>query len=303
MDYLTVNEIASLWGISPRSVRNYCLQGRVSGAQRIGKSWLIPRDAIKPQRKRQGEPSSLDTKEFNANTLLNRLQLEQRDKVSGGLYHKVQIELTYNSNHMEGSRLSHEQTRSIFETKTLLVQDDSVRTDDIVETLNHFKAVDYAIEHAEVFLTEGFIKHLHLLLKQSTSDAAKSWFAVGAYKQLPNIVGGHDTTSPEDVPRAMRNLLSWYSATQGTFEDLLEFHVRFERIHPFQDGNGRVGRLILFKECLAKGIVPFIISDDVKAFYLRGLDQWGKQNGYLTDTCLAMQDDFKSWLDYFRIEY
>lgn len=228
-------------------------------------------------------------------------QMEMRMK--GGIYHKTQIDLTYNSNHIEGSRLSHEQTRYIFETNTIGVTQEAVNVNDIVETVNHFRCIDLVIEHATDALSIDFIKELHKVLKTGTSDSRKDWFAVGDYKRLPNEVGGEETCPPEQVAERMEEMLADYLNSKRQFEDILNLHVHFERIHPFQDGNGRVGRLIMFKECLCSGIVPFIITDELKMFYYRGLSEWGHVNGYLTDTCLTAQDQYKTSLDYFRIKY
>ena len=228
-------------------------------------------------------------------------QMEMRMK--GGIYHKTQIDLTYNSNHIEGSRLSHEQTRYIFETNTIGVTQEAVNVNDIVETVNHFRCIDLIIEHATDELSIDFIKELHKVLKTGTSDSRKDWFAVGDYKRLPNEVGGEETCPPEQVAERMEEMLADYLNSKRQFEDILDLHVRFERIHPFQDGNGRVGRLITFKECLCSGIVPFIITDELKLLYYRGLSEWGHVNGYLTDTCLTAQDQYKTSLDYFRIKY
>lgn len=228
-------------------------------------------------------------------------QMEMRMK--GGIYHKTQIDLTYNSNHIEGSRLSHEQTRYIFETNTIGVTQEAVNVNDIVETVNHFRCIDLIIEHATDELSIDFIKELHKELKTGTSDSRKDWFAVGDYKRLPNEIGGEETCPPEQVAERMEEMLADYQNSKRQFEDILDLHVRFERIHPFQDGNGRVGRLIMFKECLCSGIVPFIITDELKMFYYRGLSEWGHVNGYLTDTCLTAQDQYKTSLDYFRIKY
>lgn len=294
MEYLSVAEIAKLWAASERSVRNYCAQGRVEGAMLIGKTWHIPANAVKPKR-------SNTSKETN--TLLKRLLEEKSAGVSGGIYHKLQIELTYNSNHIEGSRLSKDQTRFIFETATVGIEGESVRIDDIVETVNHFRCIDYCIDNAKKPLSESFIKELHRLLKTSTSDSSLDWFAVGNYKKLPNEVGGQATTNPEDVAAAMATLLTSYKPRERhTLDEIIDFHVKLERIHPFQDGNGRVGRLIMLKECLANNIVPFVISDNMKSFYYRDLAQWSTEKGYLTDTCLAAQDQFKTWLEYYRID-
>ncbi len=294
MNYLSVKEIAALWGVSERSVRNYCAAGRVSGAFLTGKTWNIPSDAQKPERSNKAEDVP--------RTLLDILKEEKRSQTHGGIYHKVQIELTYNSNHIEGSRLTHDQTRYIFETNTVGITDEILRVDDIIEAANHFRCIDEIIENASAALSEKFIKRLHLILKTGTSDEKKAWFAVGDYKKLPNEVGGRETALPEEVAGQMKNLLAVYNGKENiTLEDVIEFHVQFERIHPFQDGNGRVGRLIMFKECLKHGIVPFIIEDRIKMFYYRGLKEWDREKGYLRDTCLSAQDTFQRYLDYFRI--
>ena len=296
MNYISVIEAAKKWNISERSVRNYCAEGRVSGAVLVAKIWMIPEGAEKPIRKIRSDAAP--------ETLLDILQREKNTSLPGGIYHKVQIELTYNSNHIEGSRLTHDQTRYIFETNTIGVTNDNVNVDDIVETSNHFRCIDLVIENATNILTEGFIKELHRVLKNGTSDSRQSWFAVGDYKKLPNEVGGRDTTLPDDVSAEMKSLMASYNAEkEKTLDEILDFHYRFERIHPFQDGNGRVGRLILFKECLRNNIVPFIIDEELKMFYYRGLSEWSRERGYLTDTCLAAQDKFKRYLDYFKIQY
>lgn len=294
--YLSVAETAKKWNISERSVRNYCAQGRVPGAFLTGKVWNIPESAEKPERvhKQTAAPASL----------LDILQEQKASKCPGGIYHKTQIDLTYNSNHLEGSQLTHEQTRFIFETNTIGVQNEVLNVDDVIETVNHFRCVDFIIDHAKEMLTEKFIKELHLTLKSGTSDSRKDWFAVGEYKKLPNEVGGMATTLPENVSAEMKALLASYAAkAEKSLTDILDFHVRFERIHPFQDGNGRVGRLIMFKECLKYGIVPFIIEERLKLFYYRGLKEWDSEKGYLTDSCLAAQDTYKRYLEYFRITY
>lgn len=296
MEYISVAQAAKKWNLSERSVRNYCNQGRIEGAFLVGKTWSIPVDVEKPDRKR-----TITQKE---SSLLDILKKEKESKMPGGLYHKVQIELTYNSNHMEGSRLTHDQTRYIYETNTIGICDESVKIDDIVETVNHFRCIDYIIANANKKITENMIKQLHHMLKSSTSDSKKDWFAVGDYKKLPNEVGGLETTKPQDVSKEMKRLLTNYASKEKLlFDDLLDFHYQFERIHPFQDGNGRVGRLILFKECLRCGIVPFIIEDDLKIYYYRGLKEWSQERGFLRDTCLTAQDRFKKYLDYFEITY
>lgn len=236
--------------------------------------------------------------------LLDILQEEKSSGYAGGIYHKTQIELTYNSNHIEGSSLTYEQTRYIFETNTIDVENGSLNVDDVIETANHFRIVSLIIDNAKSTLTQEFIKKLHLLLKNGTSDSRKDWFAVGDYKKLPNEVGGMNTTLPEEVPEKMKELLDEYNAKEEkSLDDVLDFHVKFEKIHPFQDGNGLVGRLIMFKECLKYNIVPFIIEDDLKMFYYRGLAEWETEKGYLRDTCLTAQGRYKAYLDYFRIGY
>lgn len=293
MRYFSAIEMAKIWAISVRSVRNYCTQGRVDGAFLAGKTWQIPEDAKKPER--------LNKKKI---TLLDILKEQKVSKYSGGIYHKTQINLTYNSNHIEGSCLSHDQTRYIFETNTIGLENEVLNVDDILETANHFRCIDMIIDHAKDVLSEKFIKELHFVLKNGTSDSRKEWFMVGDYKKIPNEVGGMNTTLPEEVAQRMKELLKEYNdKKEKSFEDILDFHVRFERIHPFQDGNGRVGRLILFKECLKYNIVPFIIDDHLKMFYYRGLKEWDYEKGYLIDTCLSAQDKYKADLDYFRIAY
>lgn len=296
MGYLSVSEIAKKWHLSERAVRNYCAQGRVSGAFLTGKTWNIPEDAQKP--------SHVRAQAAAPTTLLSVLQREKQSRLPGGIYHRVQIDLTYNSNHIEGSRLSREQTRFIFETNTIGIEKQAVNVDDVVETANHFRCIDMVIDDANRALSQAMMKRLHEILKSGTSDSRQDWFAVGEYKKLPNEVGGQETAAPEDVENRMRALLNAYNAkTRKTLRDLLDFHVQFESIHPFQDGNGRVGRLILFKECLKNDIVPFIITDDLKMFYYRGIREWKTEPGYLTDTCLTAQDHFKALMDYFRIPY
>lgn len=295
MKYINVCEAASHWKVSERSARNYCTTGKVKGAVLDGKIWKIPADAPKPPRKPRAGKISED--------LLTRLQQEKVAGIKGGIYHKVQIELTYNSNHIEGNSLTHDQTRFIFDTNTIGVNSDAVKVDDVVETANHFCCINMIIDAARYKLSESFIKQLHLCLKSGTSDSRKSWFAVRDYKRLPNEVGGLVTTAPENVSLEIKQLLKKYnSEKEKSFEDIVAFHHDFEIIHPFQDGNGRIGRLIMFKECLRNGITPFIISDDLKGYYYRGLKEWKKEPGYLLDTCRTAQDRFKVWLDYFKIK-
>ena len=294
MEYLSVAQMAEKWGLTDRSVRKYCSDGKIPGAFLTGKTWNIPADAVKPGRKARTctKPESL----------LDILKEQKKSQLPGGIYHKIQIDLTYNSNHIEGSRLTHEQTRYIFETNTIGFSDENISVDDIVETANHFRCIDSVIDHARYSLSEKYIKELHYILKNGSSDSRKDWFAVGDYKKLPNEVGGMETALPEDVHQRMKSLIDDYNAKKHiTLEDIIDFHVQFERIHPFQNGNGRVGRLIMFKECLKHNIVPFIIDDSMKLFYYRGIQDWNQEKGYLQDTCLSAQNKFKSVLDYFRI--
>lgn len=292
MEYISIKQFAEKFGISERTARNYCSAGKIIGSFLIGKTWNIPADAQLPTKKKKISP------------LLSRLREEKDSRLKGGIYHRTQIDLTYNSNHIEGSRLTKEQTRYIFETNTLGATAENTRIDDIIETVNHFRCIDYIIDHATDKITETHIKQLHRMLKSNTSDSQKSWFAVGDYKRLANEVGGEDTALPEEVHQRMKELLSrYYSIKDITFDDVLDFHVCFERIHPFQDGNGRIGRLLMFWQCLQCGIVPFIITEDLRLFYYRGIQQWGHVNGYLHDTCLSAQDMFKASLHYFKIKY
>lgn len=242
-------------------------------------------------------------REVSDNSILQVLREEKSAKISGGLYHETQIRLTYNSNRIEGSKLSEDQTRLIFETNTIGAED-GVPVDDIIETANHFRAIDYVIDCAEQPLTEDIIKTLHKILKSGTKDSYLSWFNVGDYKKRANVVGGIETTPPSKVAEKMKTLLVEYNAKSNiTIEEIVEFHYKFERIHPFQDGNGRVGRLICFKECLRHKIVPFIIEDSKKMFYYRGLKEWENERIYLIDACLDGQDMYKALLKYFEIEY
>lgn len=295
IDFISAKEYAEAHGLAERTVRNYCAQGKIPGARLVGKTWNVPRDASLPQRKNARNKIS---------PLLKALREQKDGNIKGGIYNRTQIELTYNSNHIEGSRLTKEQTRYIFETNTIGITSEAVMVDDIIETTNHFRCVDYIIDHACEPLSESMMRQLHRLLKSGTSDASKSWFTVGEYKRMPNEAGGLETVEPRKVASALRALLKEYRAKKAVvLEDILDFHQRFELIHPFQDGNGRVGRLIMFKECLRHEIVPFIITDELKMFYYRGLREWPDTPGYLTDTCLTAQEHYKSVLDYFKIKY
>jgi len=296
MNYISVSDFAKKWNVPDRTVRNYCAKGKIKGSFLTGKTWNIPDDAGLPEKGTQ--------KKFSNNLLLNHLKEQKDMKLKGGIYHRTQIDLTYNSNRIEGSKLTQEQTRFIFETNTLGISDESINVDDIIETNNHFRCIDLIIEKAKSKLTESLIKELHFLLKSGTSDSRKDWFKVGDYKKFPNEVGGNETCPPKDVAEKMKELLlNYHKKEPKTFEDIIDFHQKFEVIHPFQDGNGRVGRLIMFKECLANAIVPFIIEDKLKLFYYRGLQQWDTIKEYLLDTCLSAQDHYKTILNYFEIDY
>ena len=293
MEYISVSQVAQKYGISERTARNLCATGKIEGVFLTGKTWNIPVDAVLPQKGKK-----------KISPLLARLREEKEIKLKGGIYHRTQIDLTYNSNHIEGSRLTKEQTRYIFETNTLGITTENTRIDDIMETVNHFRCIDFVIDHATDKITEPLIKQLHLILKSNTSDSQKPWFAVGDYKRLANEVGDQETVQPADVHKHMKALLADYNAIKKvTLDDIIDFHVRFERIHPFQDGNGRVGRLLLFWQCLQNGIVPFIITDKLRLYYYRGIQNWGETNGYLRDTCLTAQDQYTALLDYFKIKY
>lgn len=293
MEYISATQFAEKYGISERTARHYCATGKIDGAFLTGKTWNIPADALLPRKGKQ-----------RLSPLLQQLREEKESKLKGGIYHRTQIDLTYNSNHIEGSRLTKEQTRYIFETNTLGITAKSTRIDDIMETVNHFRCIDYIIDHATDKITETHLKQLHLILKTNTSDSRKSWFAIGDYKRLPNEVGGEETAKPEDVSKHIKKLLAEYNALKEIqFDDILNFHVQFERIHPFQDGNGRVGRLLMFWQCLQSGHVPFIITEELRLFYYRGLQKWGQINGYLRDTCLTAQDQYKLLLNYFKIKH
>lgn len=296
MKYISVSEFAKKWNLSERTVRHYCATGKINGAFLTGKTWNIPEDASLPEKGNK--------KKFSNNVLLNHLKEQKDMKLKGGIYHRTQIDLTYNSNRIEGSKLTHDQTRYIFETNTIGASKESVNVDDIIETTNHFRCIDLIIDKATTKLTESFIKQLHFLLKSGTSDSSKDWFNVGEYKKLPNEVGRNETCPPKQVAIKMKELLAnYHSIEKKTFEDIVDFHYQFEIIHPFQDGNGRVGRLILFKECLANNSVPFIIDENLKLFYYRGLQEWTRVREYLLDTCLTAQDNYKAILNYFEIAF
>ncbi len=281
------SDLTKLLGLSSRTVA------------KIGKGEKLSRSVIeKLAAFFECKPEEL-LREISDNPILQMLREEKETKISGGLYHELQVRMTYNSNHIEGSRLTEDQTRMIFETNTLNVGD-GVPVDDVLETVHHFRAIDYVIDSADDVLTEDIIKKLHAILKHDTKDSTLDWFAVGDYKKRPNVVGGRETAKPKDVPARMKKLFDGYNAKQDiTIDDIIAFHAEFEKIHPFQDGNGRVGRLVALKECLRFNIVPFLIEDSKKMFYYRGLSEWDNEKGWLTDTCLDGQDTFKRLLAMF----
>ena len=295
-NYITVKEASIKWNVAERTVRNYCQKGKIDGAIIKNGEWLIPESFNKPKRVNANK---------NKNHLLLRLREEKTKQRRGGIYHRLQIDITYNSNHMEGNKLTHDETRYIFETRTIgTYKGKTTKIDDVIEIINHFTAFDRVIDFANYPLSERFIKELHKILKTGTSDAQLSWFAVGDYKKIPNEVGDRQTARPEQVANEMAKLMESYNSKENhSIEEIIEFHVNFERIHPFQDGNGRVGRLIAFKECLKNNIIPFIILDEKKEFYYRGLKNWDQERGWLRDTCLDGQDTIKKYLDYFNILY
>ena len=291
--YISVTRFAEKYGVSERTARNYCATGKIEGAFLTGKTWNIPADTVLPKKGKA-----------KLSPLLERLRQEKQGRLKGGIYHRTQIDLTYNSNHIEGSRLTKEQTRFIFETNTLGATSENTRIDDILETVNHFRCIDYVIDHATDKVTEAHIKQLHRILKANTSDSQKDWFVVGDYKKLPNEVGEEKTVEPKSVHKHMAKLISDFNSRGAiSLDDVIDFHVKFERIHPFQDGNGRVGRLLMLWQCLQNRIVPFIISEELRLFYYRGIQKWGRVNEFMQDTCLTAQDNYKALLDYFKIKY
>ena len=287
--HLTKTALAAQLGISSRTI------AKIGRGERLADHVLVRIAAFL-----DCAPEEL-CRSVSDNVLLQTLRDEKHIRMPGGLYHELQIRMTYNSNHIEGSRLSEDQTRMIFETNTVDVAG-GVPVDDIIETVNHFRAIDYVIDKAEESLTEDTVKELHRILKQGTKDTALGWFAIGDYKKRANVVGGRETAAPREVPARMNALLSAYEALHSvSIHEIIRFHHDFERIHPFQDGNGRVGRLIALKECLRYAIVPFIIEDAKKMFYYRGLSEWEREKGYLTDTCLDGQDTFKKMMAMFDL--
>jgi len=284
-------ELSSATGLSSRTIA------------KIAKGEKLSQRSLKKIAEYLGQKPETLLKEVSENKILQILRDEKEIKLSGGLYHELQVRMTYNSNHIEGSKLSEAQTRLIFETNTIDAGD-GVPVDDIIETMHHFRAIDYVIEHAEDVLSEEIIKHLHYILKHDTKDAELSWFAVGDYKKRANVVGGRETAKPDEVQGRMRTLLESYNAIGDVkLEDIVAFHAEFEAIHPFQDGNGRVGRLIALKECLHHNVIPFIIEDRKKIFYYRGLSEWRKEKGWLIDTCCDGQDTFIKILDMLDIPH
>lgn len=284
-------ELSTELGLSTRTVA------------KIAKGEKLSRRSIQKIADYLGESPDSIMREISDNRILQLLREEKNMKLPGGLYHELQVRMTYNSNHIEGSKLSEDQTRLIFETNTIDMGD-GIPVDDILETVHHFRAIDYVIDIAEDELTEDIIKHLHYILKHDTKDSNLEWFAVGDYKKRANVVGGRKTSKPSEVHKHMQTLINEYNAKENvTIEDIIAFHAEFEYIHPFQDGNGRVGRLIALKECLHHNVIPFIIEDAKKSFYYRGLAEWRNENGWLTDTCCDGQDTFVRLLDMLEIQH
>ena len=284
-------ELSTKLGLSTRTVA------------KIAKGERLSRRSIQKIADYLGESPDVIMREVSDNKILRVLREEKEMKLSGGLYHELQVRMTYNSNHIEGSRLSEDQTRLIFETNTIDAGD-GILVDDVLETVHHFRAIDYVIDVAEEDLTEDIIKHLHYILKHDTQDSTLGWFAIGDYKKRPNVVGGRETSKPSEVHNHIKALIDEYNAKENvTVEDIIAFHAEFEYIHPFQDGNGRVGRLIALKECLRHNIIPFIIEDVKKSYYYRGLSEWKNEKGWLTDTCLDGQDTFARLLDILEIPH
>lgn len=270
---------------------------------KIGKGEKLSRRSIQMIADYLGVTPDQLMNEVSENKILQVLREEKEIKLPGGLYHELQVRMTYNSNHIEGSRLSEEQTRQIFETNTLDTGD-GISVDDVLETVHHFRAIDYVIDIAEEELTEEIIKHLHYILKHDTKDSTLGWFAVGDYKKRANVVGGRETSKPSEVHKHIKALLEEYNKKENvTVEDIISLHAEFEYIHPFQDGNGRVGRLVALKECLRHNVIPFIIEDTKKSFYYRGLSEWRNEKGWLIDTCLDGQDTFVRLLDMLEIPH
>ena len=295
---MTQNEVAGILDVSPATISKYesdALEPNIESLKKLAELFQISVDELL-----NDEEKKIDISKIN---VLDILREQKSMKLKGNLYHNTQITFAYNTNHIEGSKLTEDQTRYIYETNTLLAEKDTITDlDDVIETANHFKLVDYMLEIADKKLTEKMIKEFHKILKEGTSDSRKDWFIVGDYKKLPNEVGGLKTTEPKNVERDMKKLLEWYeSLKQKTINEIIEFHAKFEKIHPFQDGNGRVGRIIAFKECLKNNIVPFIILDKDKLFYYRGLNQYqtNKEKGYLIDTCLNAQDQYTEMIKYY----
>lgn len=293
---MTQLEVAEILGVKPATISKYeagTLEPNIESLKKLADLFEISVDELL-------EEDGFDISKIN---ILEILKEQKSMKLKGNLYHNTQIIFAYNTNHIEGSKLTEDQTRYIYETNTLLTEKESITNlDDIIETANHFKLVDYMLDVADKDLTEEMIKEFHKILKEGTSDSRKDWFAIGEYKKLPNEVEGLNTTTPKNVVRDMKKLLDWYRNLEiVTINEIIEFHAKFEKIHPFQDGNGRIGRIIAFKECLKNNIIPFIILDKDKLFYYRGLYQYqtNREKGYLIDTCLNAQDQYIKMIEYY----
>lgn len=295
---MTQNEIANILDVSPATVSKYesgALEPNIESLKRLAETFNITIDELLKE-----EEDTFDISKIN---VLDILREQKEMKLKGNLYHNTQVIFAYNTNHIEGSKLTEDQTRYIFETNSILFEKETVASiDDILETANHFKLVDYMLDIADEDLTEDIMKQFHRILKEGTADSRKEWFNVGEYKKVVNEAGDMKTTSPKETPKAMQKLMEWYNSLNNvTIKDIIEFHARFEKIHPFQDGNGRIGRIIIFKECLKNNIIPFIILDRDKLFYYRGLKEYqgNREKGYLIDTCLNAQDQYIKMIEYY----
>ena len=294
---MTQNEIAEILDVSSATVSKYesgALEPNIESLKRLADLFEISIDELL-----NDEEEKFDISKIN---VLDTLREQKDMKLKGNLYHQTQVSFAYNTNHIEGSTLTEEQTRYIFETNTILFEGDTVaKVEDILDPSNHFKLFDYMLDVADKKLTEKMIKEFHKILKDGTLDSRVEWFNVGEYKQRANTIGsGIKTTSPNNVEKEMSKLMDWYnSLKQVTIKEIIEFHYKFESIHPFQDGNGRIGRIIMFKECLKNNIVPFIIQDADKLFYYRGLKEYKNEKGYLADTCLNAQDQYIKMIEYY----
>lgn len=291
---MTQKDIAEILEVEPGTISKYesgIIEPNIESIKRLAETFGITIDELLKDEDEKFDISKID--------ILECLKEQKEMGLKGNLYHNTQVIFAYNTNHIEGSKLTEDQTRYIFETNSILFEGQTVASvDDILETANHFKLVDYMLDVAEEKLTEEMIKKFHKILKEGTSDSRKEWFNVGEYKKLANEAGNMQTSLPKNVAKDMAKLMEGYNSLEKiTIKEIIEFHFRFEKIHPFQDGNGRVGRIIAFKECLKNNIVPFIILDKDKLFYYRGLKEYKSEKGFLIDTCLNAQDQYTNMIE------